>query len=127
MASPMSVVKAAYDAFGRGDMEGMLGMVADQVEWEFKASGDVPFAGPRRNKAEVAAFFAQLAESDEIEVFEPREFIDGGAHIVVLGFERGKVRANGKLFQSEWAHVFTVTDGKIARWYGFADTAPRFV
>jgi len=86
MTSPMSVVKAAYDAFGRGDVEGLLGMVADQVEWEFTASADLPFGGLRRNKAEVAAFFAQLAESDEIEAFEPREFIDGGAHIVVLGF-----------------------------------------
>jgi ketosteroid isomerase-like protein len=44
----------------------------------------------------------------------------------VLGWEDSVAKDTGKAFKTEWAHVFTVTDGKVTRWRGFFDTAARY-
>ncbi len=41
----------------------------------------------RRNKKEVADFFAALTRTDDIHAFKPREFIEAGEHVTVLGWE----------------------------------------
>ncbi|WER50517.1 nuclear transport factor 2 family protein [Cupriavidus sp. WKF15] len=127
MTTPISVVKTAYEAYGRGDVNTILDLVADQVDWKMVGPPQIPYTGQRNNKAEVASFFAQLAQADDTEIFEPREFIESGEHVVVLGFLRGTTRPEGKLVETEWLHIFTVVDGKIRRWKGFADTSLRFL
>ena len=76
-------------------------------------SSKLPYAGRRRDKAGVADFFAKVAQNDDIQVFEPREFIEAGQHVTVLGWERSRALDTGHPFESEWAHVFTFVDGKI--------------
>lgn len=44
----------------------------------------------------------------------------------VLGWERATAIDTGRRFESEWVHVFTVKGGKITRWRGFFNTAPRY-
>lgn len=127
MTTPVSVVKDAYAAFSRGDVPGILKVVADDVDWELIAPAGLPYAGRRRNHADVSAFFAQVAAADAIEAFEPHEFIEAGDHVTVLGWERATTQDEHKRnFASEWVHLFTVKNGKITRWRGFFDTAARY-
>lgn len=126
MSPSIEIVKEFYEAFGRGDVPAILERVADDVDWEFVGSASLPYAGRRRNRAEVAAFFDAIPKADEIHVFEPREFIDGGEHVTVLGWEQSKALDTGQDFSSEWVHVFTVRDGKVTRWRGFFNTAARY-
>jgi hypothetical protein len=104
----------------------LLDLLADEVDWKFVGSPRIPYSGLRRNAQEVARFFEEVAQADDIHVFEPREFIDAGESVVVLGFERSTARVEGTTFESEWVHVFTVRHGKVTRWRGFYDTAARF-
>lgn len=127
MASSLSIVKAAYEAFGRGDIPAILDLVADTVDWNMPGPSSLPYTGRRTTKEEVKRFFAEVAELDDIQKFEPREFIDAGPHVTVLGWERFISRADGKVVETEWIHVFTVIDGKVTRWQGIYDTAARFV
>ncbi|MDF3832122.1 nuclear transport factor 2 family protein [Cupriavidus basilensis] len=127
MTTPLSIVQAAYAAYGRHDVNAILDLVADKVDWKLVGPPQIPYTGQRNDKAEVATFFTQLEQTDDTLLFEPREFIESGDHVVVLGFLRGTARAEGKLIETEWVHVFTVVDGKIRRWRGFADTAARFI
>lgn len=126
MPTPLAVVQEAYQAFGRGDVAAILNLLADEVDWKFVGSPRIPYAGLRSHAQEVARFFEEVAQADEIHVFEPREFIEAGEDVVVLGFERTTARAEGTTFESEWVHVFTVRNGKVTRWRGFYDTAARF-
>jgi uncharacterized protein len=71
----------------------------------------------------VKGWFGKLAEMDDIQKFEPREFLEGPNHVTVLGWEQIAPKPNGKVFESEWVHVFTVRDGKVSRWIGTLDTA----
>jgi ketosteroid isomerase-like protein len=55
-----------------------------------------------------------------------REFIEAGEHVTVLGWAKVLALDTGMPFESEWVHVFTVRDGKVVRWRGFANTAARY-
>lgn len=121
-ATAMEVVRQAYQAFGRGDVPGVLDLLAEQVDWRFQGAKGLPYTGAWKTKAEVGRWFAAVAEVDDIKGFEPREFIDGGEHVTVLGWERTAARPGGKVFETEWVHVFTVRGGKVVRFWGLYDT-----
>lgn len=122
----MDVIQEVYAAFGRGDVPAILNLVADDVDWEFVGPADLAYARRRGNRAEVEQFFADIPRADDILAFEPREFIDGGDNVTVLGMEKSRAKETGRDFETEWAHVFTVKQGKVTRWRGFFDTAARY-
>lgn len=79
--SSTSVVRAAYEAFLRGDIDGALALMSDDIDWNSPAVEGMPFGGPRRGKNAVADFFTKLNESEEILAFEPREYITQGERV----------------------------------------------
>ena len=123
----VDVVKRFYGAFGRGDIPTALGLLADDVEWTFQAPSVIPFAGTRRGREGVAQFFSLVGETLEFQQFESREFVGQGDTVVVLGYERNLIKPTGRTFEQEWAHVYTLRDGKIAKHQGFEDTAAYVV
>ena len=126
MGAASTVVKQIYEAFGRGDVQAILASLADEVDWEFVGSPALPYAGRRRTKQEVAEFFAAVARTDDVHVFEPREFIEAGDHVTVLGWEKSTTLDTKRPFESEWIHLFTIKNGKVTRWRGFFNTAARY-
>ena len=119
----VDVIRRFYGAFGRRDIPAALDLLADDVEWIFRAPSVIPFAGTRRGREGVAEFFSLVGETLEFQQFEPREFVAQGDTVVVLGFERNLIKPTGRTFEQEWAHVYTLRDGKIAKHRGFEDTA----
>src|ERR1700748_950231 len=54
------LIQSAYEAFGRGDIAGVLAILADDIVWN---SPDVlPQWVPISGKADVPSFFAKLSE-----------------------------------------------------------------
>jgi ketosteroid isomerase-like protein len=117
------VVQNAYAAFGRGDVDGILGLLADNVEWQSFGPAELPMTGLRRGKPEVGRFFKQVGETWNFERFEPREFIVQGDLVVALGYYSGTAKGPGRKFAAEFAHAFTVQGGKITRFREYTDTA----
>ena len=126
MGTATEVVKKAYDAFGRGDVASIIALCAPTVDWEFCGPAKLGYAGRRKTHAEISDFFAKVHQFDDMKAFEPREFIESGDNVAVLGWEKAVAKDTGKPFESEWAHVFTVQDGKVTRWRGFFNTAARY-
>lgn len=126
MGAATNVVQQVYGAFGRKDVPAILNSVAEDVDWEFVGSPNLSYAGPRRNRKEVEDFFADVSRMDDVHAFEPREFIEAGEHVTVLGWEKSTALETGKPFETEWVHVFTVKNDKITRWRGFFNTAARY-
>lgn len=119
----VQVARNIFEAFGRGDAPALLAFVSEDVLWAIEGPSSVPYYGERRGHAGVMDFLAKLNGSVEFERFEPREFIDGGDKIVVLGTERGSVRATNKTLDNDWAMVFTVRDGKVVQFRCYENTA----
>ena len=123
MSTPaLEIVQTIYAAFGRGDLPAILGLLADDVDWKFFGAQGLPYTGTFRTRDEIARWFASLAEVDDIEAFEPRELIPAGDSVTVLGWERTRAKPGGKVFETEWVHVFTVRDDRIVRFWGMYDT-----
>jgi uncharacterized protein len=123
----VAVVQETYEAVGRGDIPALLDLLADDVEWTFQGPSVIPFAGTRRGREGVAEFFSLVGGNLEFERFEPREFVAQGDTVVVLGFERSLVKPTGRTFEQEWAHVYKLRDGKVARFLAIEDTAAHAV
>ena len=121
--SNVELVRRAYAAFGSGDLQKLLALMTSDIVWEFPASKVIPWAGTFTGTGEVARFFAALMEHSEPEAFEPLHFVASEDRVVALGRERFRVRSTGLIWSCEWAHAFTVRDGKIAGFREYTDTA----
>ncbi|MGD0116808.1 MAG: nuclear transport factor 2 family protein [Candidatus Binatus sp.] len=120
----LEIVQRAYKAFGAGDL-GLLKLLTDDVEWNFPPTYvGIPWARHSwRGPAEVEQAFRMLNEFLEFQVFQPDEFIAGGDQVVVLGHERCRIRATGRIVEARWVQIFTLRDGKISRYREYSDTA----
>ena len=120
----VQTVKTAYEAFKRGDIPAMLNLMAEDVEWIQPGPPEtIATAGERHGPEQVAQYFMLVNETFDIEQFEPQEFIAQGDKVIVLGRYRRRVKATGRLDESDWVHVFTVREGKLVRHRAYADTA----
>jgi ketosteroid isomerase-like protein len=119
----VDIVKRSYDAFARGDMDGVLGDMHPDIEWQ-QAQG-LPHGGVYRGVAEVRrAIFDPLDEEwwDEFSA-TPDEFLDAGPEVVVLGRYRGVAKGTGRELDVPFVHVWTVQGGRATRFRQFLDTA----
>jgi uncharacterized protein len=117
------VVEQVYGHFKSGDIQSLLNLMLDDVEWELPNIENVPFAGKCHGYEEVGKFFKSLADTEEVLHFEPEEFIAQGDKVVALGHYRWRVKSTGREWEADWAHVFTIRDGKVSKMHEYTDTA----
>lgn len=116
------IVKQCYEAFGKGDIQRLLAYMQPDIEWELPVVPGVAFSGKRSGTAQVAEFFRMLDEAQSARLFEPRDFIAQGDRVAVIGHYAWTVKASGAQYESDWIHLFTLRDGKVAAFREFTDT-----
>ena len=119
MAANAGVVKGAYEAFGRGDVPAVIDLVHDDVDWSSPET--LPQGGHFQGKAGVGEFFQSLGTAWDGLSINVESVSEAGDDLVI-----GVVHGSGKLrdgTSSEYGatHVFTVRDGKIARFREYTD------
>ena len=119
----VGVVRRAYEDFKSGNVAGVLDSLTEDVDWRLPEISGTGFSGRRKGRESVGGFFSSLAEEQDVVSFEPREFVAQGDKVVALGNYRWRVKKNGREYGGEWAHVFTVRDGKIAGFHEYMDSA----
>lgn len=119
----LEIVRSVYDAFGRGDLEGVLARLDPQVSWRTPGGPDLPTAGLRQGIPAVREFFGLLFNTFDIAEFQPQDFLAGGDKVVVLGTSREGLKGSGRLVDFRWAHVFTFRNGKIVAFEEPADVS----
>ena len=121
------LIKEHFAAFGRGDVESAVSLVADNVDWQSPVTRTQPeeitWAAPRHNQEEVVQFFQELAYKVQPEEFEIIGFVAQGDQVVVEGRNTGKIKSTGIRYEHDWVMVFTVLKGKIVRHRHYYDTA----
>ena len=117
------LVQQTYQSIKVGDIRSFLNSLAGDVEWELPVMKNVPFAGRWQGHEQVGQFFDKVAEAQETLEFEPKEFIAQDDKVVVLGHFSMRIKSTGRVFSSDWAHVWTVKGGKVTRFYEYVDTA----
>ena len=122
MNDALSLIQHAYACFGRGDIPALLALATPDVDWQFHGDHGAGYTGRVRGHAQLAEWFGEVARLDDIQAFEPREFLAGPDHVTVIGHERTIARATGRVFETPWVHVWRLRDGRIAAFTGFFDT-----
>jgi uncharacterized protein len=124
--SNIETVKEIYAAFGRRDIQAILGKLEENVEWETSVPVEgVPWHQPRRGRASVPAFFEALAPL-QFNRFEPHTFFETGDKVFVL--VEMDITSQGKqyLFPLE-GHLWQFDDaGKVVKYDHVTDTAQHW-
>ena len=114
----VEMVRHAYKAFNRGDLEDMFADAAP--EFEYFATGAIPGAGGvHRGPEEFRQFLDRWwGEFDQPHV-EVRELIDAGDQVLASVTFRGHGKQSG--VEANWAlwQLWTVRDDKFVRGHGF--------
>lgn len=121
--SPVEVAGDSYEAFARGDIDGVLVDLDPAIRWE-QAQG-LPHGGTYNGIDEVRRNIFDPLDRDWWDEFtaQPDEFIDGGEEVVVLGHYRGIAKHSRRALDVPFVHVWSIRNGKVVRFRQFLDTA----
>jgi uncharacterized protein len=119
----ISVINRIYEAFGRRDFAAVLDLFGPTIEWIAAVNSPLADRSPYRGLDEVregpltrlaAGFVSLTVRVDEI--------FSAGDKVVALGFYDGVYKANGKRFQAQVAHIWTLAGGKAVKFQQYVDT-----
>ena len=115
----VSLVASVYEAFGRGDIETVLGLLQD-TEWH--ESEGLPYGGVYRGAEAIAqnVFGPITADVPGFSARPDEIIVAGDDRVLALGRYTGSGAAGG--LDSAFAHVWTVRDGRIVKFVQYADT-----
>jgi len=119
----IEVVRQLYSAFVQQDISALLEVLSEDIDWLFYGPSEIPFAGHYHGHEQVTSFFAKAFATSEFLLFEPREFLPGANTVLVQGFEHVLAKSSDRAWETEWAHVHTVNNGKIVKLREYYDTS----
>ena len=116
-------IRRGYDAFNRGDLEGMVADFAP--EFEFVPTGAVPGAGsrirggPDRWRELVDLFWGEFDDAGA----EIHELTEAGDNVLAEVTLRGRGKQSGAEASWHLWHLWVIEDGKVAYGQGFTSRA----
>jgi ketosteroid isomerase-like protein len=117
------IVKALYDAFGRGDVAAVLGAFDPEIQWReaesFLYADGNPYVGPQ---AVAEGVFQRLVSAVGNFAVLPERFIEGSDTVVAEGRYQGTMKATGTAVDAQFAHIWQLRDGKVVRFQQYTDT-----
>lgn len=123
MSSNLEVVGQIYEAFGRGDVATIMGLLTDDVDFGSVADHPVaPWHG-RRDKAQVPAFFEAIGTHLDVTEFTPLSFATNDTDVQVVIRFGVRVKSTNKAGTMLLNHWWRLRDGRVFYYRGSEDTA----
>jgi ketosteroid isomerase-like protein len=108
-------LRKAYEAFGRGEIDGVMALLADDIQWH--VPGQSPVAGDYSGKEEVGGFFMKLMELSEGTFrVDVHDVLANDEHAV--GLVKLTAKRDGKSLDVNDVHVWHVRDGRFSEFWG---------
>ena len=117
--TPIAIIRDFYDKLASGDASGALSLMASDIQWTTMWHYKVEGRGPG---AVAEGLFKPLMAEWTTFSLVPTEFITEGETVVSLGDFKGVHGTTGKTSEARYAHVWTVSGGKIATFRQYIDT-----
>lgn len=119
----VQLIRAMYDAFDVGDVNGVLGRMSADIVWNeaenFPYADGNPYIGP---EAVAKGVFARcIGEWDGFRVVVD-EIFDAGETVITVGRECGTCKATGNVMNAQMVHVWRIANGKATRFQQYVDT-----
>jgi ketosteroid isomerase-like protein len=119
----LDLVRGAYEAFSRGDVAGVLAVLADDVEWTVPPP--LPQAAEAHGTDEVGRFFERLVGIWQDFSVDVDDFVASGDRVCVIG--RGSGKVDGKQAGYGFVHCWTVSGGRATRFDEYAAPGPELL
>jgi ketosteroid isomerase-like protein len=119
----LRVLADLYAGIARGDFDPIEAMVSDDFVFEMMTEAPIPFPRVVRGRRGLAEQLRKNFEVVEEQIPEVQTVVAQGNLLVVVGFERGRVRASGQPYALYWVQLFTFRNGKIVSIRQFFDSA----
>ena len=114
----VEIVRRAYEAFNRGDLDAMVADIAPDAE--YLPTGTIPgFADAYRGREGYRRFLGWLWEEFDEPHIEVHEIIEAGDQVLVSLTNRGRGKQSGANVSWHVWQVGTVRDGKVVQAQGF--------
>lgn len=120
----VDIVRQIYDDFATGNVPAVLGAMDPSIQWlecpgmPFMDS-DAPVVGPNEVLAKVFMKLGEYFDQFEVSV---SDIFGSGDRVCMEGYYEGVNKASGKRFKAQAAHIWTLKEGKLARFYQAVDT-----
>ncbi|WP_431236575.1 nuclear transport factor 2 family protein [Mycolicibacterium aichiense] len=114
----IATTRAIYAAVPAGDLATALSHMDPDVRITYYGSAAIPYAGDYHGIDAATEFFSTVGAHIEIVAMEPWLFIGDGDNLAVWGHQKFRRTATGHTWESEFAHIITLRDGK---WLHFRD------
>ena len=121
IAENKQIVQAFYEASNRGDMEGCLALLADDVKWT--NIGSTRYSGSYIGKADLLVkllgpVFGQLKAGIRATI----DCVIAEGDFVVVQLRGEAETKNGRPYNNTYCHVFRVGDGQVREVTEYFDT-----
>lgn len=118
----VEIAAAFYHAVAAGDVPGVLGVLADRIEWT-EAAGFPYYSGTWHSPQEVVEkLLVPLGRDWDDFRATPHDFIDLGDRVLTLGTYSGSYKATGKPMEAPFAHIWRTADDRIIAFDMYTDT-----
>ena len=109
-------LRAAYDGFGRRDIDAVLSVMDPDIDWD--ATDALAHTGRYHGHEGVTEYIESLSTAWEEFELNPEQFTESGdgTRVMVLGNVKGRLAANGQDVEARFAHVLELDDrGNVTR------------
>ena len=119
----IGIINRIYEAFGQRDFDAALNLFGATIEWVSAVNSPLADRSPYRGLDEVReGVFMRIAAGFDRLTVKVDEMFGADDKVVALGFYDGVYKANGKRFQAQVAHIWTLADGKAVKFQQYVDT-----
>ncbi len=119
MNSNVEIIRAFYAALADGDAPRALGLMSEDIEWLAMWHYRVDGRGPQKV---AEGLLAPLMKEWHPLSLVSSEYVAEGDTVVSIGRFTGVHGESGKTAVADYAHVWTLADGRISRFRQFIDT-----
>jgi ketosteroid isomerase-like protein len=119
----IELISRVYEAFKQRDYPAVLEHFGPMIEWVAAVNSPLADRSPYRGLEAVReGVFKRIEEKFERLIVNLDEIFGAGDKVVTLGFYDGVWKANGKQFQAQTAHIWTIANGKVVKFQQYVDT-----
>jgi len=119
----VEIIRGLYAAIAKGDVPTVLSAFTPDAEWReadnFIYADGNPYVGPG---AILQGVFLRLATEWTGFTATPAQYLDAGDSVITAGRYTGVHKATGKSLDAQFAHFWTLENGKISRFQQYTDT-----
>lgn len=121
MGANLDLIRATYEGSSDENGRNLLAVLAPDAEWT-EAEG-FPYAGTYVGPdAIVAGVFRRLATEWTGYRADVHTYLEDGDRVAAFGVYSGSYKGTGKSMRADFAHLYEMRNGKIARMKQYVDT-----